>query len=128
VAAAAVLCAPSRWEGFSVVLAEALTLGTPVIAADCPHGPREVVDGGRFGALVGVDDVDGLSRALAAHLAAPEDLRRRAAAGRAEAVERFDLRREAADARAALATLTGAAGQPERRARRRPGIRRTRGS
>ncbi len=96
IAAADVVCAPSRWEGFNTVLAEALALGAPVIAADCPHGPRDVLDGGRYGALVPVDDVEALTAALGAHLAAPGDLRRRAAEGAETTPARFDLDREAA--------------------------------
>ena len=58
----------SRWEGFGNVLVEALYTGVPVVATDCPHGPREILDGGRFGTLVPVDDpvamAAGIRRAL----------------------------------------------------------------
>lgn len=86
-----VLCAPSRWDGYNRVLMEALVLGTPVIAADCRHGAREALDGGRYGALVEVEDVDGLARALSDHLSDPSELRRRAARGRRTSA-RFDAR------------------------------------
>ena len=55
---------PSRWEGLGVVLLEALYAGAPVIASDCPHGPREILQDGRFGALVPVDDVVALAGAM----------------------------------------------------------------
>lgn len=58
------LILPSRVEGFGMVLIEAFARGVPVIASDCPHGPREIVDNGRLGLLVQADDVDGLASAL----------------------------------------------------------------
>ncbi len=55
---------PSRWEGLGVVLLEALYVGAPIIATDCPHGPREILKNGRFGTLVPVDDAQALSVAM----------------------------------------------------------------
>lgn len=63
-ARAAVFALPSRWEGMPVVLIEALGLGTPVVATDCPSGPRELLDEGRHGRLVAVGDAEALARAL----------------------------------------------------------------
>lgn len=70
-AKAAVFALASRWEGMPVVLIEALALGTPSVACDCPSGPREVLDGGRVGPLVPVGDDAALAAALATQLDTP---------------------------------------------------------
>lgn len=58
----------SRWEGLPTVLIEALYCGPPVIATDCPSGPREILADGRYGSLVPVEDITALTRAIEAGL------------------------------------------------------------
>lgn len=58
----------SRVEGLSNVLIEAMMTGIPVVCTDCPTGPREVLQGGKFGRLVPVDDVAALAEAMRAAL------------------------------------------------------------
>jgi len=68
---AAVFAFTSLWEGNPFVLPEALAVGTPVVATDCPSGPREVLRNGRYGHLVTVGDVNALAEAILKTLQAP---------------------------------------------------------
>ncbi|MGH8386260.1 MAG: glycosyltransferase [Pseudomonas sp.] len=56
-------------EGMPTVLIEALALGTPVLACDCETGPRELLDNGRLGQLVNVNDVPALAGGMLQSLA-----------------------------------------------------------
>lgn len=51
-------------EGLSNVIIEALLAGLPVVSTDCETGPREILDGGRYGRLVPVNDVEALADAI----------------------------------------------------------------
>jgi glycosyltransferase involved in cell wall biosynthesis len=70
-ARSAVFALSSAWEGLPTVLIEALAAGTRVVSTDCPSGPREILQDGRLGALVPVDDPQALARAINAALDQP---------------------------------------------------------
>jgi glycosyltransferase involved in cell wall biosynthesis len=63
----------SAWEGLPTVLVEALACGTPVIATDCPHGPRAILEGGDLGPLVPVGDSRKMAEAMRRMLDAPTE-------------------------------------------------------
>jgi glycosyltransferase involved in cell wall biosynthesis len=63
----------SAHEGLPTVLIEALGFGLPIVSTDCPSGPREILDDGRFGTLVPMDDPAAMARAMEDALARPPD-------------------------------------------------------
>jgi len=70
-AQASVFVLSSRWEGLPTVLVEALYCGTPIVATDCPSGPREILRDGQYGRLVPVGNVASLALAIEAMLNGP---------------------------------------------------------
>ncbi|HEV7368005.1 glycosyltransferase [Arenibaculum sp.] len=92
-ARASVFVLSSRFEGLPTVLVEALACGTTVVATDCPSGPREILENGRYGALVPAGDPEALAAAMRDALDRPRPrellVRRAADYGLDAAVDRY---------------------------------------
>ena len=86
------VCA-SVYEGLCNAIIEALACGTPVVSTNCPYGPFEILQGGRFGALTPVGDAKAMAGAIAAAMTENPDRARLRARGfdytAARAADRF---------------------------------------
>jgi glycosyltransferase involved in cell wall biosynthesis len=80
----------SRFEGFPLVLLEAMSVGLAVVSFDCPTGPAEIIQDHHNGLLVPAGDVDALAVALL-ELMADEPLRRDLGAAAAETARAFTM-------------------------------------
>lgn len=71
VAAADALILSSKHEGFGNVLIEAMAVGTPIIATDCPYGPAEITQNGKYGYLAPIADSAAMQSAITQTLKKP---------------------------------------------------------
>jgi len=54
----------SHFEGFGMVLIEAMAYGVPCIAFDCPHGPADIISHNKDGLLIKNGNIESFSKAL----------------------------------------------------------------
>ena len=66
---------PSRYEGFGLVLIEAMACGVPVVSFDCENGPRSIITDGEDGFLIPTFDIDAFAEKIIL-LMQDENLRR----------------------------------------------------
>lgn len=118
-AAASVYVLSSRFEGLPMVLLEAMTVGLPPVAFDCPTGPAEIIRDGTSGILAPAQDVGALAAGICALI---EDPARRKAIGAQAAREAQSYSIAAVSRRweALFAELTATRGMRQSRRRRHP--------
>lgn len=80
----------SRFEGFGMVIVEAMACGLPIVAFDCPWGPRSIISDGKDGLLVENGNVQEMADALV-RLMADEPLRRLMGEAGMKNVQRFSI-------------------------------------
>ena len=80
----------SRFEGFGMVLIEAMACGLPVVSYDCPAGPDEIITDGVDGLLVPSGDVHALAEKLMT-LMSDENLRKRLGQQARQTARRYEM-------------------------------------
>ncbi|MEU2769601.1 glycosyltransferase [Streptomyces diastaticus] len=117
----------SRREAFGMAMVEAMRCGVPVVAADCPHGPREILTDGVDGRLVTPADPDALADGLL-HLVRDEPLRRSMGEAARDSAARYDPAAVAESCSGLFTSLVGRHGRTGAAARLRGSAHRTRGA
>ena len=80
----------SRFEGFGMVITEAMACGLPVVSFDCPWGPRSIITEGKDGILVENGNIDALASALS-KMMCDDNLRHYMSSNGVRNVQRFKI-------------------------------------
>jgi glycosyltransferase involved in cell wall biosynthesis len=99
----------SRFEGLPMVIIEAMSRGLPVVAFDCPTGPREMIEDGVDGILVPPGDVEALGAAIL-ELVEDAPKRRRYGAAALEKARSYDVELIGAQWEQLIASIAPSAG------------------
>ena len=83
---------PSRFEGFGLVIIEAMACGVPVIAFDCENGPRSIIADGETGFLIPAFDINLLAEKVML-LMNDHELRYRMGKNAQKAASQYDIER-----------------------------------
>jgi glycosyltransferase involved in cell wall biosynthesis len=70
---ASVFVLSSKWEGLPTVLIEVLGVGTSIVSTNCPSGPAEILENGKYGRLVPVEDPGKMAEAIIETLKDPTE-------------------------------------------------------
>ncbi len=89
---AACLVLSSRYEGFGLVLLEALACNCPIISYDCDYGPSDFIQNGFNGILVKEGDIEALAEAIEELIQNPS-LRARLIAHGNETAQQYDIQK-----------------------------------
>lgn len=111
VAGASLFVLSSRFEGMPMGLLEALTHGKPIVATDCPTGPRDILDNGRFGILVPVGDTAAMTQAFR-NLLTTEALRHELSSKAFARAQYYGIEESNKRFAACVATARGTRGEP----------------
>jgi glycosyltransferase involved in cell wall biosynthesis len=87
---ASIFALSSRFEGFPLILAEAMNKGMAPVAFDCPTGPAEMIRDGENGLIVPLGDADGFGAALV-RMIDDDELRHRCGPAAAETGKQFRM-------------------------------------
>ena len=81
---------PSRFEGFGLVLIEAMACGVPIVSFDCENGPRSIITDGVDGFLISPFDVDAFAEKVIL-LMKDENLRREMGENAQRSAAKYDI-------------------------------------
>ncbi len=85
-----ILALTSRYEGFPLVLTEAMGCGVPVVSFACKCGPRDIIKDGYNGFLVRENDVKGFAEKLL-HLMRRRDIRKEMGKNAMSSAQEYDM-------------------------------------
>lgn len=87
---AAIYVMSSRYEGFGMVLTEAMAYGVPCVSFDCPYGPSDIITHNQNGILVPNNDINSLAIGILTLIENTEQRKRMGAKSRVT-VQRYQI-------------------------------------